>query len=40
MWQDGVSYDEALHMRNQVTHGSWVIALLPTDSKSPDTEST
>jgi transposase len=22
-------YDEALHLRNQVTHGSWVIALLP-----------
>jgi transposase len=29
MWQDGVSYDEALHARNQVAHGSWVIALVP-----------
>ena len=28
-WQDGVCYDEALHTRNQVRHGSWVIALLP-----------
>ena len=29
IWQDGTSYSEALHLRNQVTHGSWVIALLP-----------
>jgi transposase len=29
VWQDGVSYDEALHLRNQVAHGSWVIALMP-----------
>jgi len=29
MWQDGVPYDEALHLRNQVAHGSWVIALVP-----------
>jgi len=29
MWQDGVPYDEALHLRNQVAHGSWVLALLP-----------
>ena len=27
MWQDGVAYDEALHLRNQVAHGSWVLAL-------------
>jgi transposase len=32
MWQDGTRYDEALHMRNQVTHGSWVIALVPPGS--------
>jgi transposase len=29
MWQDGMSYNEALHMRNQVARGSWVIALMP-----------
>jgi transposase len=29
MWQDHSGYDEALHTRNQVKHGSWVIALLP-----------
>jgi transposase len=29
MWQDGLPYDEALHLRNQVAHGSWVIALVP-----------
>ena len=28
MWQDGVPYDEALHLHNQVAHGSWVIALV------------
>ena len=27
MWQTGKPYDEALHTRNQVSHGSWVIAL-------------
>ena len=26
-WRDRTPYDEALHMRNQTTHGSWVIAL-------------
>lgn len=25
MWQTGTTYDEALHTRNQVRHGSWVI---------------
>jgi len=35
MWQDGVPYDEALHLRNQVAHGSWVIALLPTANPEP-----
>jgi transposase len=29
MWQTGSHYDEALHMRNQTRHGSWVIQLLP-----------
>lgn len=29
MWQDGACYDEALHMRNQQKHGSWVLALQP-----------
>lgn len=27
MWQTGTPYDEALHLRNQVRHGSWVIQL-------------
>lgn len=27
MWQDGTCYDEARHMRDQVKHGSWVVAL-------------
>jgi transposase len=29
IWQDRVGYDEGLHMRNQVAHGSWVLALMP-----------
>lgn len=29
MWQDHTPYDEALHMRSMVTHGSWVLAQLP-----------
>jgi len=29
MWQDGVPYNEALHLRNQLAHGSWVLALIP-----------
>jgi transposase len=40
MWQDSTCYDEALHLRNQVTHGSWVIALVPAPAgeavESPD----
>ena len=32
MWQDGTCYDEALHMRNQQKHGSWVLALQPEKS--------
>lgn len=27
MWQTGTSYDTALHMRNQLTHGSWVLQI-------------
>ena len=27
MWQTHTRYDEALHTRNQVEHGSWVVAL-------------
>jgi hypothetical protein len=27
MWQDRTPYDEALHIRNQVRHGSWVLEL-------------
>jgi len=27
MWQTNTAYDEALHTRNQITHGSWVIQL-------------
>lgn len=29
MWQQHKPYDEARHSKNQVRHGSWVIALLP-----------
>ena len=29
MWQTGSPYDEALHLKNQTEHGSWVIKLLP-----------
>ena len=29
MWQTGKPYNEALHTRNQVSHGSWVVALVP-----------
>jgi len=34
MWQSGQPYDEALHTRNQIKHGSWVIALT-SSSPSP-----
>jgi len=33
MWQTGARYDAELHQRNQVGHGSWVIALLPAASE-------
>ncbi|MGH8018457.1 MAG: IS110 family transposase [Opitutaceae bacterium] len=29
MWQDRTLYDEALHTRHQLEHGSWVLALQP-----------
>jgi transposase len=29
MWQTRTPYDAELHQRNQVRHGSWVIALIP-----------
>lgn len=29
MWQTRTCYDEQLHTRNQVKHGSWVLALTP-----------
>ena len=32
MWQTRTTYDEALHTRNQVKHGSWVIAMKPKPS--------
>lgn len=28
MWQTGTPYDEALHLKNQTEHGSWVVKLL------------
>ena len=30
MWQTNTPYDEALHLKNQTRHGSWVLKLLPT----------
>lgn len=29
MWQQRTLYDEALHTRNQIKHGSWVLSLQP-----------
>ena len=29
MWQTGTPYNEALHLKNQTRHGSWLIQLLP-----------
>jgi transposase len=29
MWQTGTAYDEALHLRNQTAHGSWVLQIKP-----------
>ena len=27
MWQSGTSYDESLHLRNQIKHGNWLLSL-------------
>ncbi|MCX5658341.1 MAG: IS110 family transposase [Planctomycetota bacterium] len=35
MWQTRTPYDAEMHQRNQVRHGSWVIALLPSDPRTP-----
>ncbi|MGA2611681.1 MAG: IS110 family transposase [Terriglobia bacterium] len=37
MWHSGKPYDEALHTRNQVSHGSWVIGLM-TPPLTPTTQ--
>jgi transposase len=34
MWQTRSRYDEALHLRNQIRHGSWVISLMPAPAAS------
>ena len=34
MWQTRTPYDEALHTRNQIRHGSWVIALATPSAKA------
>jgi transposase len=39
MWQTRTCYDAELHQRNQVRHGSWVIALLPTESECGNSQS-
>ncbi len=39
MWQDGKPYDAELHQRNQIKHGSWVIALLPAATKDATADS-
>jgi len=33
LWQSRTPYDAELHQRNQLSHGSWVIALLPAASE-------
>ena len=33
MWQTKTAYDPDLHMRNQLQHGSWVLAVKPTHPK-------
>ncbi|HEY2089973.1 MAG TPA: IS110 family transposase [Mycobacterium sp.] len=35
MWTDRTPYDAERHLRDQVKHGSWVIALLPETSLQP-----
>jgi transposase len=34
MWQTGTPYNEALHLKNQTRHGSWVITLLPSPASN------
>ena len=34
MWQSGKLYDAELHQRNQLKHGSWVLALIPQPAAS------
>lgn len=34
MWQTRTPYNEALHLKNQIEHGSWVIKLLPSPAPS------
>jgi len=34
MWQNRTTYDEALHTRNQIKHGSWVMALQASPASS------
>jgi transposase len=36
IWQNRTAYNEAIHLRNQVQHGSWIVHLLP-PSESPST---
>jgi transposase len=37
MWQTRTPYNEALHTRNQVSHGSWVIGLMPSQATAATT---
>lgn len=34
MWQTGKPYNEALHLKNQTEHGSWVVTLLPSPASN------
>jgi hypothetical protein len=35
MWTDRSAYDGDRHLRDQLKHGSWVIALVPKTSVQP-----
>lgn len=35
MWKDRETYDEARHLKSQVTHGSWVIAIIDRPKAPP-----
>jgi len=37
MWQTRCAYDAELHQRNQVKHGSWIIALTTQNPEQPTT---